>query len=202
MVAIQDKTPKLLSLNQILDAYIAHQKEVVTRQTTYDLTRAKDRSHIVEGLIKAISILDELIATIRSSKNKQDAKRQIIDKYEFTEAQAEAIVMLQLYRLTNTDITSLQQEADELRQKIAELEAILASEKKLSQTIKKDLKQLKKTYADKRRSVIEDKIEELMINIDVTVASEDVLVSVTQDGYRSEERRVGKEGRSRWGASE
>src|SRR5690625_4864181 len=183
MVAIQDKTPKLLSLNQILDAYIAHQKEVVTRQTTYDLTRARDRSHIVEGLIKAISILDELIATIRSSKNKQDAKRQIIDKYEFTEEQAEAIVMLQLYRLTNTDITSLQQEADELRQKIAELEAILASEKKLAQTIKKDLKLLRKTYADKRRSVIEDKIEELMINIDVTVASEDVLVSVTQDGY-------------------
>src|SRR5699024_7072085 len=183
MVAIQDKTSKLLSLNQILDAYIAHQKEVVTRQTTYDLTRAMDRSHIVEGLIKAISILDELIATIRSSKNKQDAKQQIIDKYEFTEAQAEAIVMLQLYRLTNTDITSLQQEADELRQKIAELEAILASEKKLTHTIKKDLKQLKKTYADKRRSVIEDRIEELMINIDVTVASEDVLVSVTQDGY-------------------
>src|SRR5690625_7797707 len=86
MVAIQDKTPKLLSLNQILDAYIAHQKEVVTRQTTYDLTRAKDRSHIVEGLIKAISILDELIATIRSSKNKQDAKRQIIDKYEIGRA--------------------------------------------------------------------------------------------------------------------
>lgn len=117
MVAIQDKTPKLLSLPNILDAYILHQKEVVTRQINFDLRKAKDRAHIVEGLIKAISILDELIATIRSSKDKQDAKKQIIAKYDFTEAQAEAIVMLQLYRLTNTDITSLEKEADELRKR-------------------------------------------------------------------------------------
>ncbi len=183
MVAIQDKTPKLLSLTQILNAYIAHQKEVVTRQTKYDLKKAKDRSHIVEGLIKAISILDELIATIRASKNKQDAKQRIIAQYEFTEEQAEAIVMLQLYRLTNTDIISLEKEADELRNSITELEAILSSEKKLYQTIKKDLRQLKKTYADQRRTVIEEQVEELVVNIDVTVASEDVLLSVTRDGY-------------------
>ncbi|SHF54305.1 DNA topoisomerase IV subunit A [Ornithinibacillus halophilus] len=183
MVAIQDKTPKLLSLHNILDAYIAHQKEVVTRQTQFDLKQAKDRSHIVEGLIKAISILDELIATIRASKNKADAKKQIVAKYDFTEAQAEAIVMLQLYRLTNTDITSLQEEAEELRKRIEELESILASEKKLFQTIKKDLKQLKKTYATPRLTVIEDEIEELTIDIDVVVASEDVLVTVTRDGY-------------------
>src|SRR5699024_898809 len=149
MVAIQDKTPKLLSLPQILDAYIAHQKEVVTRQTTYDLTKARERSHIVEGLIKAISILDELIATIRASKNKQDAKRRIIDKYDFSEQQAEAIVMLQLYRLTNTDVSALRQEADELKKRINELEAILGSEKKLYQKIKKELRQIKKTYSDK-----------------------------------------------------
>lgn len=183
MVAIQDNTPKLLSLTQILDAYIAHQKEVVTRQTTYDLSKAKERSHIVEGLIKAVSILDELIATIRASKNKQDAKQRIMAQYEFTEAQAEAIVMLQLYRLTNTDVISLEQEAGELRKKIAELEAILGSDKKLYQMIKKDLRQLKKTYADERRTVIEEQVEELMINIDVMVASEDVLLSVTHDGY-------------------
>ncbi|MFB4169117.1 DNA topoisomerase IV subunit A [Virgibacillus sp. JSM 102003] len=183
MVAIQDKTPKLLSLPQILDAYIAHQKEVVTRQTIFDLKKANDRSHIVEGLIKAISILDKLIATIRASKDKSDAKKRIISAYDFSEAQAEAIVMLQLYRLTNTDITSLEKEADELRKAIDELESILSSDKKLFQTIKKDLKQLKKSFADSRKTVIEEKIEELTFNIEVTVASEDVLVSTTRDGY-------------------
>ncbi|MEC5422577.1 DNA topoisomerase IV subunit A [Virgibacillus sp. C22-A2] len=183
MVAIQDKTPKLLSLPQMLDAYISHQKEIVTKQTEFDLKKARDRSHIVEGLIKAISVLDELIATIRSSKDKQDAKKQIIAKFEFSDAQAEAIVTLQLYRLTNTDITSLEKEAAELRNSIVELESVLNSEKKLYQTIKKDLKQIKKTFADKRKTVIEDKIEELKINIEVMVASEDVLTSVTKDGY-------------------
>ncbi|SES78152.1 DNA topoisomerase IV subunit A [Oceanobacillus limi] len=183
MVAIQDKTPKLLSLTNILDAYINHQKEVVTRQTKFDLKHAQDRAHIVEGLIKAISILDELIATIRASKDKQDAKRQIIEKYAFTDAQAEAIVMLQLYRLTNTDIASLEEEAADLRKKISDLESILASEKKLLQSIKADLKQLKKTYATERRTTIQEKIEELTIDIEVMVASEDVLVSATRDGY-------------------
>src|SRR5699024_10541500 len=137
------KTPKQLSLTEMLRAYIEHQKDVVTRQTTFDLNKAKARAHIVEGLIKAISILDELIATIRTSKNKQDAKNKIIDQYEFTEEQAEAIVMLQLYRLTNTDITALKKEADELTKEIAKHEAILTSEKKLLQSIKKDLKKLK-----------------------------------------------------------
>src|SRR5690625_7973817 len=110
MVAIQDKTPKLLSLPKILDAYIEHQKEVVTRQTTHDLHKAKERAHIVEGLIKAISILDELIQTIRESKNKADAKANIIAAYDFSDDQAEAILALQLYRLTNTDITQLTDE--------------------------------------------------------------------------------------------
>ncbi|ASN05603.1 DNA topoisomerase IV subunit A [Virgibacillus necropolis] len=183
MVAIEDKTPKLLSLPKMLDAYIFHQKEVVTRQTTFELKKANERSHILEGLIKAISILDELIVTIRSSKNKADAKKRIIEAYDFSEPQAEAIVMLQLYRLTNTDITSLEKEAEELKKKIAELESILASEKKLFQTIKGDLKKIKKTFADKRRTNIENRIEELKIDIEVMVASEDVLVSTTRDGY-------------------
>ncbi|RKQ37584.1 DNA topoisomerase IV subunit A [Oceanobacillus halophilus] len=183
MVAIKDRTPRLLSLPEMLDSYIAHQKEVVTRQTTFDLNKARDRAHIVEGLMKAISILDDLIATIRSSKDKQDAKKRIIDEYSFTEAQAEAIVMLQLYRLTNTDITQLEKEADELRKQITSYEAILSSEKKLLQTIKQDLRQIKKKFSDSRRTIIEDKIEELKIDIEVVVASEDVLVSVTKDGY-------------------
>ncbi|CQR47584.1 DNA topoisomerase 4 subunit A [Paraliobacillus sp. PM-2] len=183
MVAIKDKTPKLLGLNELLEAYISHQKEVVTRQSTYDLKKAKNRAHIVEGLIKAISILDELIATIRASKDKQDAKKKIQAAYGFSEAQAEAIVNLQLYRLTNTDITSLQQEAEELRIKIGELEAILADENKLFSVIKSDLKQIKKKYNTSRLTKIENKIEELKINLEVMVASEDVLLSVTRDGY-------------------
>ncbi|RLL45429.1 DNA topoisomerase IV subunit A [Oceanobacillus piezotolerans] len=183
MVAIQDRAPKLLSLPEMLDSYIQHQKDVVTRSTTYDLKKAKDRSHIVEGLIKAISILDELIATIRASKDKSDAKRQIIDKYAFTEAQAEAIVMLQLYRLTNTDITDLKKEAEELRKHIEELESILGSEKKLLQTIKNDLRQMKKKFADERRTKIEEEIQELKIDIEVVIPSEDVLVSISKEGY-------------------
>src|SRR5699024_3810968 len=136
MVAIQDRTPKLLSLSEMIDAYIDHQKEVLIRQTTYDLHKAEKRAHIVEGLIKAVSILDELIDTIRSSRNKQDAKDRIKKAYGFTEEQAEAIVMLQLYRLTNTDITSLENEAEELRATIAHLTGILEDEKKLLSTIK------------------------------------------------------------------
>src|SRR5699024_3394120 len=125
MVAIQDKTPKLLSLPNAIDAYIAHQKEVATRQTTFDLQKAKRSAHIVSGLIKAISILDELIQLIRSSKNKADAKTKMMDSYAFTDEQAEAILALQLYRLTNTDITLLEEEQKELAEKIALYEAIL-----------------------------------------------------------------------------
>ncbi|MRH42593.1 DNA topoisomerase IV subunit A [Aquibacillus halophilus] len=183
MVAIKDKTPKLLGLSSMLEAYISHQKEIVTRQVSFDLRKAKERSHIVEGLIKAISILDELIATIRASNDKQDAKHRIKEAYGFTEEQAEAIVNLQLYRLTNTDITSLQEEARELQEKIDYLESILNNEKKLLTVIKNDLKSLKKKYADNRRSIIEQEIEELKINLEVMVASEDVLVSVTKEGY-------------------
>jgi topoisomerase IV subunit A len=183
MVAIHNKTPKLMSLPDMLDTYISHQKEVVTRQSKYELQKAKEREHIVDGLIKAISILDEVIATIRASKDKQDAKKQLMAKYGFTEAQSEAIVMLQLYRLTNTDITSLEQEKSELEKKIKELEAILGSEKKLLQVIKKDLREVQKKYPTERLTKIEKEIEEIKINLEVTVASEDVLVSVTKDGY-------------------
>lgn len=183
MVAIKDKTPKLLSLIEILDEYIAHQKEVVTRQTTFDLKKATNRAHIVQGLIKAISILDELIATIRASKNKQDAKNQIQKKYNFTEEQAEAIVTLQLYRLTNTDIVSLEEEAASLEKDIKRYNEILTDEQKLLQLIKTDLRKIKEQYGDDRRTVIEAEIEELNINIEVLVASENVLVSVTREGY-------------------
>ncbi|WP_079480068.1 DNA topoisomerase IV subunit A [Halobacillus salinus] len=183
MVAIHDRTPKLLSLPTILDSYIEHQKEVVTRQALYDLNKAKKRAHIVEGLIKAISILDEVIATIRSSSDKQDAKQRLIQKYDFTEEQAEAIVTLQLYRLTNTDITALEKEAAELQERIAYFEKILGNERELLKVIKADLRSMKKHYNAPRLTQIEDEVEELKVDLEVTVASEDVLVSVTKDGY-------------------
>ncbi|MFW0781319.1 DNA topoisomerase IV subunit A [Rossellomorea marisflavi] len=183
MVAISNRRPKLMGLRQLLDSYIAHQKEVVTNRTKYDLNKAKDRQHIVEGLMKALSILDQVIATIRASKDKRDAKNNLISEFDFTEAQSEAIVSLQLYRLTNTDITALQKEAGELDKLITELSAILASESKLANVIKKELKGIKKTFADDRRTIIEDQIEELKINLEVLIASEDVMVTVTSDGY-------------------
>ncbi|WP_064093379.1 DNA topoisomerase IV subunit A [Rossellomorea aquimaris] len=183
MVAIQNRRPKLLGLRELLDSYIGHQKEVVINRTNHDLKKAKDRQHIVEGLMKALSILDQVITTIRASKDKRDAKNNLIQKFQFTEAQSEAIVSLQLYRLTNTDITALQAEAEELANTVAELTSILDSESKLYSVIKKELKAIKKKFADARRTKIEDQIEEIKINLEVLIASEDVMVTVTSDGY-------------------
>ncbi|RWR08610.1 DNA topoisomerase IV subunit A [Siminovitchia fortis] len=183
MVAIKDQRPKLMGILDLLDSYIQHQKEVVANRSRYDLEKALERQHIVEGLMKALSILDEVIATIRASKDKRDAKDNLIKRFDFSEKQAEAIVSLQLYRLTNTDITALQKEAEQLNALIKQLTAILESEKKLLSVIKKELKDVKKKYADERRTVIEDKIEEIKINLEVTIPNEDVIVTVTKDGY-------------------
>ncbi|HET7657239.1 MAG TPA: DNA topoisomerase IV subunit A, partial [Bacillales bacterium] len=183
MVAIHNKTPKLMGLRQLLGAYVHHQKEVVTNRSRFELNKAQERRHIVDGLIKAISILDEVIDTIRASKDKRDAKNNLIERYEFTEPQAEAIVTLQLYRLTNTDIQTLEIEAKELSDRIKWLLEILNNDSKLTGVIKKDLLALKKKYVDKRRSRLEDEVEELKINLEVVVASEDVMVTVTKDGY-------------------
>ncbi|MFC7392721.1 DNA topoisomerase IV subunit A [Scopulibacillus cellulosilyticus] len=183
MVAIINKTPKLMGLKEILAAYIEHQKEVVTRRSTYELKKAKERQHIVDGLIKAVSILDEVIQTIRASKDKKDAKNNLSEQFGFTDAQAEAIVNLQLYRLTNTDIETLQKEAEELKETISRLEAILGSEKKLIRVIKNELNTVKKKYATERRTTIENDIEEIKIDLEVMVASEDVMVALTKGGY-------------------
>lgn len=183
MIAISNRRPMLMSLPMLLDAYIEHQKEVVTRRTMYDIRKAKDRLHIVEGLIKALSILDEVIQTIRASADKRDAKNNLIAKFQFTEVQAEAIVSLQLYRLTNTDITELKKEDEELRKLIEQLDAILNSEKKLAAVIKKELADIRKRFAEPRRSVIEDEIEEIKVDLDILVPSEEVIVSVTKEGY-------------------
>lgn len=183
MVAIQDQRPKLMGILDLLDSYIKHQKEVVTNRSRFDLEKALERQHIVEGLMKALSILDEVIATIRASKDKRDAKDNLILQFGFSEKQAEAIVSLQLYRLTNTDITALQKEAEELKQTIQKLSGILDSEKKLLSVIKKELKTIKKKYADERRTLIEHEIEDIKINLEVMIPNEDVIVTVTKEGY-------------------
>lgn len=183
MIAIHNRRPMMMTLPLMLDAYIDHQKEIVRRRSQYDLTRAEDRLHIVEGLMKALSILDEVIETIRASKDKRDAKNNIIEKFGFSEEQAEAIVSLQLYRLTNTDITQLQKEQDELHELVVKLKAILEDEKKLIRVIKSELTDIKKRFTVPRLSTIEAEIEEIKVTRDVLVPSEEVVVTVTKDGY-------------------
>ena len=183
MVAIVNRRPMTLGILQILDAYIAHQKEVVTRRTEFDLNFAKDRMHIVEGLIKAISILDEVIATIRKSKNKADAKVNLQEKYGFTERQAEYIVMLQLYRLTNSDIEELNAEFANLKLVIKGLQEILDDPEKLKGVMKAELRKVKAEYATDRKTVIKDEITDITISEEEMITKEDVIVLVTHDGY-------------------
>ncbi len=183
MVAIAHKRPRLMNLKQLLNAYIEHQKEVVTRRSKFDLEKAKDRLHVLEGLIKAVSVLDEVIRIIRGSKDKADAKENLMDAYQFTDRQAEAIVMLQLYRLTNTDVTQLEKESAQLQKEVTRLEAILSSERILIGVIRKELEEIKAAFADQRKSDIQAEIEELKVNLEVMVAAEDVIVTVTSDGY-------------------
>ena len=183
MVSIVNRRPKLLGLEGALDAFIAHQKEVVRRRTEFDLAHAKARYHIVEGLIKCISILDEVIKTIRASKNKQDAKENLVKEYEFTEEQAEAIVILQLYRLTNTDVVALENEKESLEKIINGLTAILGSEDVLKSVMKKDLRDVKTDYPTPRITEIRDEITEIKIDTTAMIPKEDVVVMVTKDGY-------------------
>ena len=183
MVAIVNRRPMTLGILPILDAYIAHQKEVITRRTEFDLKFARNRMHIVEGLIKAISILDEVIKTIRASKNKSDAKVNLQNKYAFTEKQAEYIVMLQLYRLTNSDIDELNKEFENLKLVIQGLEAILADPEKLKGVMKNELRKIKQEYATPRKTEIKDEILDISINEEEMIPKEDVIVMVTHDGY-------------------
>ena len=182
-VVIVNRRPMLLGILGILDAYIAHQKEVVTRRSEFDLRTAKARYDIVEGLIKAISILDEVIKTIRSSKNKANAIENLVKEYDFTEKQADAIVTLQLYRLTNTDIVSLQEEMEKLLDTMKKLEAILGDEKVLIKVLKKELKEIKDKYATPRKTEIRDEITEIKIDAISMIPKEDVMVVVTNEGY-------------------
>ncbi len=183
MVAIVNRRPMVVGVVDIIDAYIRHQKEVITRRTKFDLEHAKARMHIVEGLIKALDILDEIIHTIRSSKNKGDAIANLVKEYEFSELQAEAIVNLQLYRLTNTDVNVLKEEHENLLKAISILESILNDEEKLKSVMKTELRAIKNEYATPRLTEIKDEITEIKIDTTSMIPKEDVIVVVTKDGY-------------------
>ena len=183
VVSIVNRRPKLLGLREALDAFIAHQREVVRRRTEFDLAHAKARYHIVEGLIKCISILDEVIKVIRASKNKQNAKENLVKEFEFTEEQAEAIVTLQLYRLTNTDVVALENEKANLEKIINGLTAILGSEEVLKSVMKKDLRAVRDEYPTPRLTDIKDEITEIKIDEAAMIPKEDVVVAITNDGY-------------------
>ena len=183
MVSIVNRRPKLLGLAASLDAFIAHQRDVVKRRTEFDLAHAKARYHIVEGLIKCISILDEVIKVIRASKNKQDAKDNLVKEFEFTPEQAEAIVVLQLYRLTNTDVVALENEKAALEKIISGLTSILGSDAVLKSVMKKDLRDVRDNYETPRITEIKDEITEIKIDTTAMIPKEDVVVLVTKDGY-------------------
>ena len=183
MVAIDARRPMQVGLKKIIDSYIAHQKEVITKRTQFELNKAQDRLHIVDGLMKALSILDEVIALIRNSNDKKDAKEKLVETYDFTMTQAEAIVSLQLYRLTNTDITILQEEKLDLNERVATLTSILKSEKTLLQVMKQELRELKKKYATPRLTEIQAEIKEIKIETEILIPEEEVYVVATKQGY-------------------
>ena len=183
MIAIVKKRPRLLGLKQALDAFIDHQKEVITRRSQFDLDHAKSELHIVEGLIKCLSILDEVIRVIRASKNKADAKENLVKEFDFSMAQAEAIVTLQLYRLTNTDVVELEERMATLKKIIEGLTAILGNEEVLKKVMKDELRKVRNEYALPRLTEIKEEITEIKIDTTVMIPKEDVIVTLSKDGY-------------------
>ena len=183
VVTIDNRTPRLTGILDILDSYIEHQKDVVLRRSKYDYDKCADRLHVDEGLIKAISILDDVIATIRASKNKADSKINLFNKFGFSERQAEAIVMLQLYRLSSTDITTIENEIAELKKQMEYLSLVISDEAELKKVIIKELKEIKDKYASPRKSMIVEQIEDIVIDKISTVIKEDCVVAITRDGY-------------------
>ena len=183
MVAIVNRVPKTLGILEILDAYIAHQKEVIIKRSEFDLAKNEKEMHIVEGLIKCLSILDEVIKVIRASKNKSDAKNNLVQEFGFTIEQAEAIVTLQLYRLTNTDVLELQEKMEKLAKLIEGLKAILSDEEVLKYVMKKELKLIKKEYEIPRKTKIEEMVQEIKIDVKEMIPKENVVIVVTNEGY-------------------
>lgn len=183
MVALADGKPKTLSLKQILKYYLQHQKNVITRRTKKELEIAKKRFHIVEGFIKAIDIMDEIIATIRASKSKKDSEKNIVKKFGFTQIQAQAIVELMLYKLTGLEIKVFQKEYKELSRKIKKLSNILEDENVLYKVLKSELKEIKDKYGDERKTNIINNDEEAKIEVDEILIDEDCVVTMSNEGY-------------------
>lgn len=183
MVVINNRRPEQIGIKGVLQAFITHRRDIISKRTQYDFEKARDRHHIVEGLIKAVSILEDVIDMIRKSKNKKDSKENIKKAFDFTEAQAEAIVSLQLYRLSNTDITQLENEAEELEEKMTHYQDILENEEILDKTMIAELREVKKRFGNPRRTVLEEEIEKLEVEKEVLISNEDVMVTVTNEGY-------------------
>lgn len=183
VVAIDNKRPKTLGLLEILDAFILHKEEVVINRSKFDLEHSKKRLHIVEGFIKALDILDEVIKTIRKSKNKADAIENLVKEYDFTTEQATAIVMMQLYKLTNTDVTDLQNEHANLLELIKYLTSVINDESVLKGVMKDELRSIRKEFATPRRTIIKDEITEIKIDELSMIPKEDFIVSVSKSGY-------------------
>ncbi|MEY8443690.1 DNA topoisomerase IV subunit A [Lactococcus ileimucosae] len=183
MVAIDNMTPRQVGVLPVLRSYIAHRQDVIVKRSKFDLSKAEKRLHLVEGLIRMVSILDEVVALIRASENKSDAKENLKVSYAFSEEQAEAIVTLQLYRLTNTDIVTLENEQSELEAKILELRAIINDERTLFNLMKRELREVKKKFGKERRSELQDTVETIEIEAQQLIAEEETVVSVTRGGY-------------------
>jgi DNA gyrase subunit A len=181
-LALVDGSPRVLKLKEILHEYVRHRKEIITRRTIFDLEKAKDRAHIVEGLKKAVDILDKIIKTIRKSKNPAEAKAALVEEYEFSERQAQAILEMQLQKLTGLEIHKLEEEFKELLKRIEYLESILKSEKKVLEIIKEELARLKEKYGDERRTEIA-RSADTELEIEDLIADEDVVITISHAGY-------------------
>ena len=196
MVFISERRPKTLGVVDVLKAFVDYRKEIVTKRTQHDLDKCTKRLHIVEGIIRALNMIDEIVPVIRESKDKKNAKENLVTRYDFTELQAEAIVSFQLYRLSNTDVVDLEKEFANLTADIAIFENILGDERELKNVIKKELRAIKKKYGKDRISEITSEAKEIVIDEKALIAEEDTFVSVSRDGYikRSTPRSVNSSG--------
>ena len=183
MVSICNKRPMRLGVLPILDAYIDHQKDVITNRTNFELNKASKRLHIVEGLIKMVDVVDQVIAIIRKSKNKADSIVNLVKEFNFTELQAEAIVMMRLYSLSNQDVTALRQEDQDLEKNIIEYNKILSSEKELLKVIKGELKEMNKVLVCPRRTKIEENVSAIKIDETELITKEQVEIAISKEGY-------------------
>ena len=181
-LALVDGYPKVLNIKQILECYVAHQKEVIYRRTKYDLAKAEEREHILEGLVVALANIDEVIKIIKASKDREEASKNLQESFMLSQVQAGAILDMRLQRLTSLEVEKLNKELDELRALIVELKGILASEEKVKQVIITEIEELKETYGDERKTEI-DFTASKDINIEDLIEKEDVVISMTHYDY-------------------